>query len=364
MLAKVVTISRSNMHLLPPFQRPELDRDGVHLTAASGKLFIEHLFNAADELIHRQSLPADVKSRHADLEVMGIAHQAAVTTNRLDALEEMCSFRHARFLEEQDGRRNEDSERRLVLTGVKRVLGHGAELQTALKNAATSVFQKAVPTFGARLTFVRQVQVRGDKCLWLVDFANRAEAVEIRRSFGQFMKREKGNAPPEVRSVFCSASQTFSTRIRVMILREISARHGERNPGLKVYTNPFTSRPVLHIHPDNRPMEVLTFVDSVLRFGHLLSKDFISKMSTFARTNLSGRLKESFIVLSDELPKRTAAQGEGQQEAAGSNSVNMGSAANSSGAEDVSMSGSTSASTPTGKKRARIDEYFTSSQKQ
>lgn len=302
-----------------------------------------------------------MQERRSELEMLGLAHQSAVTATRVDAIEELSAVRHSRFLEEQDGRRNEDSERRLVLTGVHRVHGHGAELLAALKNAVTSVFQKVLPTFASKLSFVRQVQAKGDKYIWLVDFAVRSEAVDIRKTFCQFMKREKGNAPTEIQSVYCSASQTFSTRFRIMILREIASRHAERNPGLKVFTNPFTSRPVLQIHPENRPVEVLTFVDSVLRFGHLLSKEFINKTSSFARANLSGRLKEYFVVLNDSLP-RTAPSTSGQPSST-SAEANQ---ANSSNASDASMVSGTTSSTPNeNRKRGRmIDDYFTSSQKQ
>jgi len=77
------------------------------------------------------------------------------------------------------------------------------------------------------------------------------------------------------------------------IARELRLKNTEAS------VNKFIDSPVLCLRKDNRVIKQLTFVDSVLQYGELLSPEDISKARRVAGTTFVGQLEQFFLVIGE-----------------------------------------------------------------
>lgn len=95
---------------------------------------------------------------------------------------------------------------------------------------------------------------------------------------------------------------TLASRVRVEILRAITRRLTSSSQS--AYCPIYNIRPILHVGPlkDGKVerQETLTFVDSVLRFRHLLSINDLSFAYRRVGKGFHNSLRQIFIVLNEE----------------------------------------------------------------
>jgi len=124
----------------------------------------------------------------------------------------------------------------------------------------------------------------------------------IRAKYGTFWrKRNRPTMPGALQGISISNSLTFSTRVRIAILKEIAKRHTESNPGLQCFVTNYLPRPTLKLK-DKGPVKTFGYVEAIKRFGHHLTPAFLTSQTRFAKTNVPvDELLPTFLVLTPDL---------------------------------------------------------------
>lgn len=137
--------------------------------------------------------------------------------------------------------------------------------------------------------------------------ASVAASEQIRSAYGVFWKKPKHGEtrppiPPVLANVSLTISHTFATRMRVRLMKQMAKLHQAANPEFSVFVTNFLPRPTLKIrHPGGR-VDSYTFVESIKRLGHHLSKEFLIGEADYAKSNISPEnLVPYFLVLSPDL---------------------------------------------------------------
>jgi len=124
----------------------------------------------------------------------------------------------------------------------------------------------------------------------------------IRTKYGTYWrKRNRPAMPGALKGISISNSLTFSTRVRVAILKEIARRHSESNPGLQCFVTNYLPRPTLKLK-DKGPVKTFMYVEAIKRFSHHLTPAFLTAQTKFAKTNVPvDELLPTFLVLTPDL---------------------------------------------------------------
>ena len=137
----------------------------------------------------------------------------------------------------------------------------------------------------------------------------------IRSAYGAFWRKPRpGKAKPQIPPILAHISiticQTFSTRIRVRILKQMAKRHQEANPDLNVFVTNFLPRPTLKVRQQGGGrVSTYTYVEAVKRFGHHLTRDFLVAEASYARPNVPlDCLTPYFLVLSPDMVQKSNPQ--------------------------------------------------------
>jgi hypothetical protein len=160
---------------------------------------------------------------------------------------------------------------------------------------------KAVdPALPTSIKFVRQYKAR--KVVYDVEMFNPYDAQSIRDAFGLFWRKKSGKRLPEaLKGISFSNVTTFSTRVRLRLLKEVCRHHQAANPTLSCFVTSYMPRPDLKIRDKKGPLTSLTYTEAVVSLSHHLTTEFLVELSQFARTNLSEKqIAERFLVLSPD----------------------------------------------------------------
>jgi hypothetical protein len=107
--------------------------------------------------------------------------------------------------------------------------------------------------------------------------------------------------PDSLKGITVSNVTTFPTRVRVRLLKEVCRRHQAANPSLSCLVTNFLHRPELKVRDRKGPMLSLTYTETVQKFSHYLTPEFLTELTTFARTNLpEEEVRDRFLVLSPD----------------------------------------------------------------
>lgn len=88
-----------------------------------------------------------------------------------------------------------------------------------------------------------------------------------------------------------------ATRVRVSIMTSIARRL--RETGLDITVSRYTDSPMVIIKENGRIRQQLTYVDSVLKHGALLSNEDIAKARNLAGTSFKGFLEQVFLIIKE-----------------------------------------------------------------
>jgi hypothetical protein len=130
-----------------------------------------------------------------------------------------------------------------------------------------------------------------------------SESRAIRDGFGQFWRKKSvRQLPSSLKGVTIANSTTFSTRVRVRLMKEIAHRHTISNPELTCFVTNYFPRPELKIRSRRSPMVTLSYTDAVLKMPHHLSNEFLIELYKYAKSVLPDEeIVERFLVLSPDL---------------------------------------------------------------
>jgi hypothetical protein len=149
---------------------------------------------------------------------------------------------------------------------------------------------------------------------------------EIRDAYGLFYRKKSGKRlPASLKGISFSNSTTFSTRVRLRLLKELCRRHQAANPNLSCFVTGYLARPELKIRDRRGMVTSLTYTKAIQQLPHHLTLSFLQELFHYAKTNLPEKeIIERFLILTpdlllgsapDQQPMHVDSQGPSQQDA-------------------------------------------------
>jgi hypothetical protein len=283
----------------------QFEGDQVHLTAASGQIFIEGLLTKAETFFN-----APVVDLAEDDDEVAALSATEVLALRLDKLEDQVASRQnkdnlifARLREEMDFATNKQKEDRVVITGLSSNVpppADPAQRKLWIRKIVDDVFKKILPDFAGVIHYVNQGKSNGRMIpLVEVKIDSATNALALRKAFAD--KRKNGD---DLGRIFISNSVNLATRVRVDILKVLARKISDQ----EVVANavPFVSRPVLQVRPKevsgngNIETRTYTFTDAISKYGHLLKQFELGEAYRRAGTSFKGQLEQQFVVLREQ----------------------------------------------------------------
>ena len=282
----------------------QFESDQVHLTAASGQIFVEGLLSKS-EAFFQAPIVNLTNDEEAGPEDKSVTDQL---TERLERLENQVSSRRhddnvifARIREEMDSATNRQKEDKIVITGITSSVyppPDPAQRKIWLRKIVEDVIKSVAPDFTGQIVFVNQGKSNG-KMIPLVEV--KLDTVEnaniIRKAFA-----EKKKSGADLGRLFIANSVNLATRVRVDILKALARKVSDLN--LIAYAVPFISRPVMQIRSkeSGRSSEArsFSFTDAVAKYGHLLKQFELADAYKRAGNHFAGQMEQQFLVLREQ----------------------------------------------------------------
>ncbi len=108
----------------------------------------------------------------------------------------------------------------------------------------SSLILRVDPALPTSIKFVRQY--RAKKVIYNVEMYTAGASQAIRDAFGLFWRKKSGKRlPPELKGISFTNATTFSTCVRLLLLKELCRRHQLSNPNLSCYITSYLARPEL-----------------------------------------------------------------------------------------------------------------------
>jgi hypothetical protein len=157
------------------------------------------------------------------------------------------------------------------------------------------------PALMTPIKFVRQYKTR--KVVYDVEFHTVSSSQAIRDAYGSFWRQRSGRRLPDgLKGISFANATTFSTRVRVRLLKEVSRHHQALNPSVSCYVTNYLSRPELKVRERRGPLNSYTYSQTIQKFPQHLTLDFLRDLYLYAKTNLPEReVVERFLILTPDL---------------------------------------------------------------
>ena len=303
----------ATLHLLDSFPTPELQADGVHLTAYSGLRFVVHLFDCS---IAQASLPTLTPEAAQTNEAV------RVVADRVSALEQGQARLSAGFdlkvavdSELDDYMENTRNEDQFTIAGLP-----GPESGQSTRDWQTKVkkqIQEKLQIILGRRAPIRYVQnVTGKRKdgikVFLVKMENLEDSRVIRDKFGSYFKAGAPPRPPGLLGLSIRNRVTIGTRIRLEIMKLLAERYRTSNPGSRTQVINYQPRPTMTLTPpsgssDPRPQH-FTYIKAVTKLPVNFTEEELAPIYRLANTSpeLTGKLRSTFIVLCDDVARQLA----------------------------------------------------------
>ena len=309
-------LSLPNMIAMPSFPTPSFESDGIHLTAYSGLEYLIHLFDRAQALISNAVAPLDESHIVVAESTRALADQVVALQQDHRRLCSAFEVKSAVDAELACLRANERSEDSILISGVRR-LPSGLSTKEWQDQARKSVEEILQTVAGApvKVLVVHNATGRGPNSI--VTYSCVLESVEksreVQRMFGRYFSGGKDTRPPALRGVSISNVVTKETRIRIAIMKLLGKKYHEANPGSRFQVVGYQTRPVLRLTPppgasDRRPKS-FTFIDAVQKLSKTLLDSELTELANKASTQFPGRLRELFVIISDDMVSRARKRG-------------------------------------------------------
>ena len=317
---EVTRMSNPNLKFMTPFVAPPafFETDGVHLNADAGLAFVHFLVSNSDLLFPPSST--------AIATVQGDASVSASITSLSRSVDELRSDVHrrrlqdnllfARIKEDRDFEINKAREDRCTISGLSISTpppSDPQEKKAFFISVVTKLVEEACPEAEGRPTVVDVlVNMRFGRGppYFEVKLDSVASSLKFRVAASKLAKDGAGSFS----GLFISNTVNLSTRVRIDILKLIAKRL--TTPTEVGYVQGFSSRPTLHYRMKDVPYEEgrapvipvntpgtgrsYNFVESVERWGQLLSAGSLESVRRKASMSFSGCLEQYFVVLRDQ----------------------------------------------------------------
>ena len=356
--SEVSRLNVPNLFVTPPFfvEDVHLESDGIHLTPAAGRLFLESLGNAitselaslADITMVESNSTEDGEVSASEVEevpesdsetdrlgsilrivksnskvlasvkplkdtVMSLAQRSEVFETQVRVRRQRDNFVFARIKEETDADLNRTREDRVVISGLSRAsagLSSHVEKKEYYRSIVSDLVGVACPELTpAPIVTDILVNLRREQLNPVVEakFDSLAGAFAFRRAAAALAKAKS----PQFASLFFSNSVTQATRVRIEIMRSIAKKLTTTSE--TAYVQGFISKPVLHyVVKEGMPSHCsgtgrsYNFIDSVARFGDLLMPLDLAPAYKRAGDTFKGSMEHYFILLKEDDASNTS----------------------------------------------------------
>jgi hypothetical protein len=286
----------------------QFDPDLVHLTAASGKVFVHGLLEAAEKAFQAEYVELGDSDSNTSPGTSG----KSSLIDRVRKLEHDTEERKfndnlmfARTREELNTSFNKAKEDCIVITRLTSTIPQPVDKElrkTWLRNLILEVIKRVKSDFDGTLSFINQGKSNGKDMPMVEVRLNSVEAaVGVRKAFAE--KRKEGDGKSLGR-LYMSNSVTLSTRVRVDIMKAISKKIA--TPNESAYVAAYSFRPILHVRSTGKSGEVTnrayTFIDSIIKYGKILLRCDLDEAYRQAGTAFRGQLEQHYVVLHESGP--------------------------------------------------------------
>ena len=311
----IATIGLSNISRLDVISRASQDfePDGVHLTKAAGKIFIESILSSAESFFDATFVDLEEEDRRKKSSDKGkgtLTMEDRVRKLEWDTEERKWNdnLLFARTREELDMAANKTKEDRIVITGLSSKSPPPAEREQKkvwLRKLVIETIKMVKPDFDGNLGFINQGKSSGREIPMVECRLNSVEvASAIRKAYAEKRKAGDGNT---LGRLYMSNAVTLSTRVRIDILKAISKK--VTNERESAYVAAYSSRPILHVRTKNAAgVEVatraFTFIDAIIRYNQILVDQDLEEAYKRAGNAFKGQLEQHFVILREWRPQQ------------------------------------------------------------
>jgi len=248
----------------------------------------------------KSAAEADILGRF-QLQLDSHASLLKTHANRMQRIEDRQDLTESRAAEDRDEQLNRSYESRVVFHGLPCLVGLSRpELRDAAFKRLTDVLKELFPT--STYTLISASYFDSERPVYEGSFSSVSEAAALRRDFGK-----RPAAARKATGYRLLNSVTPGTRVRLSILRTLSAAYKRKHPSGIANVLGFLPRPVIKYRPEGSgPFRTSGFVDAVttltpISLG-LIDADFQHAYRT-AGQKFAGQLSSLFLVLSDRSPQ-------------------------------------------------------------
>jgi hypothetical protein len=257
----------------------QFDPDQVHITEASGKIFIEGLLTESEKFFKAPLV--DLAMEEDEQVTQSVTDQLSA---RLDKLENQVRTRQVKD--------------NLIFARIRE------EMDTA-----TNIFKTIIPDFAGEIIYINQGKNNG-RIIPLVEVKlNSTEnATLIRKTFAE--KKKQGS---DFGRIFIANCVNLATRVRVDVLKSLARKISDQQ--VIAYALPFVSRPTLQIksaEAGSSEIKSFTYTDAIAKYGHLLKQFDLGEAYRRAGSFFKGQLEQQFVVLREN-SHQSQAQSQQQQ---------------------------------------------------
>jgi len=208
-------------------------------------------------------------------------------------------------------RTNERNEDSILISGIKKLPSglSGKEWQDQARRSVEAVL-RIILKAPVQVLVVHNATGRGANSIQ--SFSCQLESVEksreVQKVFGRYFTGGKDSRPKELSDISISNVVTKETRVRIAIMKLLGKKYHDSNPGSKVQVVGYQPRPLLRLTPpqdaSDRRTKTFTFVDAVQKLSKTLIDSELSEVAAKASAQFSGRLRELFVIISDDMVPR------------------------------------------------------------
>jgi hypothetical protein len=290
----------------------QFEPDNVHLTRASGKVFLEVVLEAAERFFSAPVVdltePGEQHHNHDNAHI----HDMEERLQRLEHVVRAQADKNvgndlmfARSREETDAISNKSKEDRLVINGIKSTTPMPTDPRQrieVLKTIASGIFESLIPGFQGKIVYLTQGRSNGQPIPMIeCKMENSDQAFSIRKAFAD--KKKSKSLGPDLDLLFIANCVSLATRVRVDVMKAIARKVSNKDD--LAYVAGFSSRPMMHIRkagapsPTTRPLKSFSYIDTVTKFGHLVDLEDLETAYGRAGKSFNGQLQQNFVVLNE-----------------------------------------------------------------
>ena len=314
----VFKIRAPNMLLSASFATPDLEGDGVHLTAYSGLEYVLHLFDSAVLVISSLALTIEEVSASTTESTRLLEDRMVALEQdhrRLNSSVESKSAEDAELFDYQLNTRYEDC---FTISGLTR---HPSglspkEWQTKVKGEVQGVLTVLMGREYPIVVVLNSTSKRKDApATYHVQLEKLEHSKAIRDKFGSFFVGGGGDKRPDaLKRISIQNRVTPATSTRITILKTLGTRYMDSNPGSSFKVIGYESRPTLKIFPasdtSDRRVQTYNFIEAIKSLPTNFTKEECANIVNRVSPKLHGKLRQLFSVISDDmLPKGGKGQG-------------------------------------------------------